>query len=174
MSLAAKNSKSIFALSVVAVVYFGVQWVGASSIGRCRIFSSTARADRADYAAMVNQFSTASGMACASGSPRTILFEDEDVITPYFVGADGTLGRCNVARLTPVTPLTEAEAETCGNLLVTEITPPGPQNLNYRPIPNPNFARHLWIEIDRWFSADGRYGFTIYRHPCATSGDRTE
>ncbi|MGD0736686.1 MAG: hypothetical protein ABR976_16265 [Terracidiphilus sp.] len=174
MSFAAKNSKSIVVLSVIAVVYFGVQWLGASSIGRCRIFSSTAGTDRADYAAMINQFSNAAGIACASPSSRTILFEDEDVITPYFVSADGTLGHCNVARLTRVTPLTDAEAEACGNLLVTEITPPGPQNLNYKPMPNPNFARHQWVRIDRWFSADGRYGFTIYSHPCATNGDRTE
>ena len=108
------------------------------------------------------------------GTRGQFCFEDEDVITPYFVDAEGTLGHCEVARLTPVTPLTEAEAEACGNLLVTEISPPGPQNLNYKPMLDPNFARHQWAEIVRWDSTDGRYGFTIYRHPCAIPEERSK
>ena len=74
MGLASKNSKSIVVLSVVAVLYFGVQWLGASSMGRCRVFSPSAKADRADFATMINQFSTSAGIECASGNPRTILF----------------------------------------------------------------------------------------------------
>jgi hypothetical protein len=174
MSLASKNSKSVLALSALAVVYFAVQWLGASTMGKCRIFSSSATADRANFATMVNQFSTAAGRDCASGSPRKILFEDEDVITPYLVGVDSALGRCEVVRLTPVTPLTEAEAEDCGNLLVTEIAPPGPRMFRYANPRNPNFARHQWAEMDRWASGDERYGFIIYRHPCPVPGDRKQ
>lgn len=174
MSLASKNAKWVLLLSVAAVLYFAAEWLGASTMGKCRIFSSSAKADRANFAAMIHQFSTTAGKECASGSPRTLLLEDEDVLTPYFVSAEGTLGQCEVTRLTPVTPLTQAQAEACGNLLVTEISPPGPQKLIYKYRPNPNFARNQWVEIDRWASEDGRYGFTLYRNPCVNPGDGTK
>lgn len=174
MSLASKNSKSVLVLSACTISYFAVQWLGASTMGGSRIFSPSAKADRADFAMMVNRISAAARTECASGTPRTILFEDEDVVTPYIVGVADPLGQCVVARLTPVTPLTVAEAEQCGNLLVTESPPPWSVNPRYKTVPDPNFAAHQWVELDRWSTTDRRFGFTIYRHPCATPVDRKE
>jgi len=141
-------------------------------MGGCRIFSASRRADRTDFAMMVNQISAAARVYCASGSPQTIVFEDEDVVTPYIVGVADPLGHCEVVRPTPVTPLTEAEFEACGNLFVTELLPPHSEVFKHKIAIDPNRQTHGWAELDRWASEDGRYGFTIYRHPCAALGDR--
>jgi hypothetical protein len=174
MSLASKNLKSVHLPSAVAILYFGVQWLGASTMGGCRIFSLSMGADRADFAMMVNQISTAARVYCTSISPQAILFGDEDVVTPYIVGVADPLGHCEVVRSTRVTPFTDAEVEGCGNLLVAEFSPPQSEDLKHRIETDLDGQARQWAELDRWASGDGRYGFTIYRHPCATPGNGKE
>lgn len=174
MSLASKDSRSLLVLSLLAFFYFAVQWLGASTMGGCRIFSPSMRADREDFARMVNQLSSAARVYCASGKQRKILFQDGDFATPYIAGDAGPLGRCEVVRVTAVTPLTNDELDDCGNLFVRESAPLGSYRFERGFVTDPILQAYNWPELSRWTSEDGRYSFTIYLHPCAAPGDRKE
>lgn len=174
MGRISKNSKFAPVLSAGAILYFAVQWLGASTMGGCRIFSSSANSDRVEFAAMVHRISNAVRADCGSGGMRAILFDDGDVVTPYIEGIADPLGYCHVVRSSPVTPFTKLEVEDCGSLLVKEFSPPQPDDFKYRIAIDPDLQTQHWIEFDRWVSGDGRYAFAIYRRPCATPGDRTE
>lgn len=172
MSLASKKPTSLFVLSTVAILYFGVQWLAASTMGGCRIFSPSMRADRADFSNTVDRISTAARFYCASGNPRKILFQDGDVVTPYIVGDTSPLGHCEVVRVTAVTPFTETEVEECGDMFVQESLPPRTYDFERGFWTDPVLQPYNWPELYRWVSEDGRYGFAIYIHPCAAPVDR--
>jgi hypothetical protein len=174
MSPGATNSKLFFVLPVLALLYFGMQWLGASSMGGCRIFSPTRKTDRADFAMLVNRLSAAARTDCASGPGRKLMFEDADVVTPYLAEVAGPLRQCELVRITPVTLFTQAELEECGNLFVAGFSPPQPPYLEQGFRTDPIVPAYPWPVLDRWVSPDGRYGFTVYRHSCATLEDRKQ
>ncbi len=175
---APRRSIAVLVLSIAALLYCGIQWLGASTIGGNKIFSSSMAADREDFRKMGDAISSYAREACVSTAPDwqgpdkqgpdTILFDDEDVASPYLVDADYKVGGCKMVHETSVTLFTNAEMEDCHTVLVRELVPPRSEPREHRMEIDPTRESLGWTELKRWMTNDARYGFAVYGHPCMT------
>jgi len=161
------RSVSKIALAFVAVFYCGVQWKYAASIGPHTIFASSRRAERADFADMLNELSKATRRACSANPSSRLLFDDGDSASPYLKISGDRFGGCVMVRETNVTQFSEAEIDDCDVVFVREHTPSDKIGLQ------PSDGRHIkpWVEMERWTSSDDQFGFALYRHPCMRNED---
>ncbi len=190
MTISSRTTSLKRLLYCAAILYFIVEWVGASTIVGSKIFSTTRLKDRTAYEAMVASISANAQRLCGEGGARILLFDDTDSVSGYLAlkrdaaGHADMLGSCQVVRETQVTPFTTKQVDACDVLWVREFTPPKFGYLN-GDLPsgslattkgslfvNPVFQALDWVEGGQQTSADGRFKFGIYHHPCFADKDR--
>jgi hypothetical protein len=158
-------------LLITAIVYFGVQWTGASTIAGSKIFSPSGDIDRAEFAGMVRAMSEAAHRACGAHASRKLLFADGDIVMPYLPVVHDTLDGCELEGELLITQFSKSELEDCNAVFIREVSP------NYafgfgvdsrrRGIPDARVQGIPWTEVERWRSTSGMFGFALYGHPCA-------
>jgi hypothetical protein len=151
----------------VAILYCAIQWKYAASIGPNKIFSSSRTIDRADFADMLNGLSIATQRACSANPLSRLLFDDGDSASPYMKISGDRLSGCVTVRETNVTQFSKAEIENCNAVFIRELTPSDKVGLQ----PSDGRSTRPWVEMDRWMSSDGQFGFALYRHPCIANED---
>jgi hypothetical protein len=170
-----KNPANMGKILLGAVVFFcGImQWIGARNMAENTIFSSHRAEDRKDLNSMIQQLSGELRGICASGPIRKIVFDDYDVLLPYFLPAPGdtSFSRCEFIRETNVTPLVEILPTDCKTIRVLEST-----LLERKSDAPPVFAitphPEDWTAIFRWISPENNLGFVLFkRRGCAGTGD---
>ncbi|HZB87327.1 MAG TPA: hypothetical protein VE291_01600 [Terracidiphilus sp.] len=155
-------------LFLPAILYCAVQWKYTATMGASTIFSSSRRMERADFADMLNELSNATQTACRANPLTRLFFEDGDKALPYMKLSGDRLGGCSTVRNTNVTPFTKVEMEDCNVTFIREHIPPDTAELHM----DNTLHTRPWIEVDRWFSSDGQYGFALYRHACLADNGR--
>jgi len=164
-----RNPLLAAALWMTAILYFCVQWTGASTIVRNKIFDPSRDTERADFASMIRLLSDAAQRACGGHVPRKLLFADGDIVVSYLPTAHDTLGGCEIERETLATLYSMADLDECNIVYIREFSPGYPYGLAVDPHHGPRSGRAEeipWTEIGRWTSADGIYGFALYSHTC--------
>lgn len=165
-----RNPLLAAALWMTAILYFGVQWMGASTIVRNKIFVSSRNADRAEFASMVSVMSENAQRTCGAHVPRKLLFADGDIVVPYLQTVHDTFGGCEIAREIVITPFSKSELEDCNTVFIREFSPSYPYGLAVDPrrrgVSDARVEGIPWTEIERWTSNSGIFGFAMYGHPC--------
>ncbi|WP_347989727.1 hypothetical protein [Methylomonas sp. AM2-LC] len=101
---------------------------------------------------------------CGKNGINKILFDDDDVVSPYLIGAANRLASCEPVRETVVTPFSNADKENCQMLRVRELSPPQYKSTDE------NSATE--IIVDQWFSTDKRFGYQVTQYPCPNADDK--
>ncbi len=113
LAQAQKKAPRAYVLICIGIIYAVGLWLGASRVGGMQIFSSTRTRDRNDFQAMVTEMSNTIRKKCSG----PVLFDDEDIATPYLSIADEKIGDCQVIRETVVTPFTAAQLRSRSMLI---------------------------------------------------------
>ena len=155
------------ALALAAILYCAIQWKYAASIGPNKIFSSSRTMERADFADMLNGLSKATQRACSANPLSRLLFDDGDSALPYMKISGDRLSGCVTVRETNVTQFSKAEIDDCNVVFIREHAPSDKVGLQ----PSDGRSTRPWVDMERWTSSDGQFGFALYRHPCIANED---
>jgi hypothetical protein len=116
---------------------------------------------------MLNELSKATQRACGANPSSKLLFDDGDSALPYMRISGDRLDGCATIRETNVTQFSQAEIDDCNVVFIREHTPSDKVGLQ----PSDGRATRQWIEMERWISSDGQFGFALYRHACMANKD---
>jgi hypothetical protein len=159
-------------LAVTALLYCVSLWVGARSMERNVIFSSTEQRERTAIEMATKQLSSSILQLCSTGPVRQIVFDDSDVLLPYLLPITGeTPLRCKLVRETNVTPFAETPISDCSTIRVREYTSvmrgiPPTLMLGLKP-----YGKTPWRQFSSWISAYNDYGFALFVRPdCMSKG----
>jgi hypothetical protein len=121
--------------------------------------------ERDDFADMLNELSKATHRACSANPLSKLLFDDGDSALPYMKISGDHLDGCMTIRKTNVTPFSESEMDDCSVIVIHEYSPSDRSGLRV----SNNLHTRPWIEMERWVSSDGQFGFALFRHSCVAN-----
>jgi len=169
MNARLRQSWPAILIASLAILYCGMEWAAAHSIGGNTIDSAFRFQDRADFHQLVRNLAAALTSECASAKPRLILFDDSEVAVPYLLSgrSSNQLGSCTLIRATRATPFDAHTLSGCAVVLVEEIHPPRPEQYtdmsHFREAYGAN-----WIVVDQWRSSRDNFGYLLFtRSGCA-------
>jgi hypothetical protein len=116
---------------------------------------------------MLNELTKAIHRACSVNPSSKLLFDDGDSASPYLKISGDRLDGCLIVRDTNVTPFSKLEMEDCNVVFVREHHPSDRSRLQIYD----TLHTRPWIEMERWISSDGQFGFALYRHLCIPNND---
>jgi hypothetical protein len=137
------------------------------------IFSDQRASDRANLDLLFQHLSGELRNICATGSRRTIIFADTDVLLPYVLSTkeDPSFRQCEFLRPTNVTPISESALTGCKSIRVAEYTPSMRATKPFLVL-DPTLPAKDWTEIFRWISAHQDLGFAFFkRADCVDAGE---
>jgi hypothetical protein len=152
-------------LAAAAILFCLVQWTGAHRMEGSAIFSGRRETERANLNSIFKQLSAGLNQTCATGPPRTVIFDDSDVLLPYILPAnrDASIGHCKLIRETNVTPLSEASRTDCSAIRVIEYTPFMHKLQPSLALDPPPPDRQNWTQLFRWISPQNDLGVALFR-----------
>jgi len=152
-------------IASLALLYCGMEWAAAHSIGGSTIDSATRLQDRADFHQLVRNLTESLASQCAAAEPRLVLFDDSEVALPYLLSdrSSNQIGSCTLIRATRVTPFDAHTLNGCAVLLVVEIHPPHAEQYadmsHFREAYGSN-----WTIADHWQSSRKNFGYLLFTH----------
>jgi hypothetical protein len=137
------------------------------------IFSDQRVSERASLDLLFQQLSGELRDICATGSMRTIIFADTDVLLPYVLSTreDASFKQCEFLRPTNVTPISESVLTGCKTIRVAEYTPFMRAAKPFLVL-DPILPAKDWTEMFRWISPQKDLGFAFFkRADCVDAGE---
>lgn len=158
----ARESWPAILIASLAILYCGIEWVGAHSIDGNTICSASHIQDRAEFHQMVRNLAQALTSHCAAAKSRLVLFDDSEIALPYLLNGQSSnqLGSCELVRETRVTPFDSRTLHSCAVLLVQEIHPPRPEQ--YADMSHFSEAYGMnWAIANHWRSSRKNFGYLL-------------
>ncbi len=162
MKALARESWPAILIASLAILYCGIEWVGAHSIGGNTICSATRIQDRADFHQLVRNLAQALTSRCAAAKSRLVVFDDSEVALPYLLNGQSSnqFGSCELIRATRVTPVDSHTLHSCAVLLVEEIHPPRPEQYADMSRFSEAYGTN-WAIADQWQSSRKNFGYLL-------------